>query len=62
MNFYKLIEKDRNRTRTFNLDLVQCFVINENLKTVQLYYSAKDQTELQITDELIRKLKQMGIL
>lgn len=62
MNFYKVIEKDRNRTRTFNLDLVQCFVINENLKTVQLYYSAKDQTELQITDELIRKLKQMGIL
>lgn len=62
MNFYKVIEKDRNRTRTFNLDLVQCFVINENLKIVQLYYSAKDHTELQITDELIRKLKQMGIL
>lgn len=37
MNFYKVIDKDRNRTRTFNLDL-------------------------QITNELIEKLKRMGVL
>jgi len=62
MNFYKIIDKDRNRTQNFNLDLVQCFVIDNNLKIVQLYYSAKDHTELQLTNELIAKLKQMGIL
>jgi hypothetical protein len=62
MNFYKLIDKDRNQTRIFNLDLVQCFVIDDLLKIVLLCYSEKDYTELQLTNELVGKLKQMGVL
>lgn len=62
MNIYKLIDKDRNITRIFNLDLVQCFVIDNNLKIVILCYSKNDYTELLITNELIGKLKQMGVL
>ena len=62
MNIYKVIDKDRNRIQNFNLDIVQCFVIDNNIKTVDLYYSAKDHMNLQLTNELIEKLKKMGIL
>lgn len=62
MKFYKLIDKDHNCIKNFNLDIVQCFVIDNNLKIVHLYYGAKDHIELLITNELTEKLKEIGVL
>ena len=62
MKFYKIFDKERNRSQNFNLDIVQCFVIDDNLGTVDFYYSATDHFNTLLTDELIRKLKEIGVL
>lgn len=69
MNFYKVIEEEykgslllRKRTKYFNLDIVQCFVIDDNTGVVYFYYSSNDHILTPLTDELIKKLKEMGVL
>lgn len=62
MNFYKIFNKEQNRSQNFNLDIVQCFVIDDNLGTVDFYYSGTDHFNTPLTDELIRKLKEIGVL
>ena len=62
MKFYKIFDKEHNRSQNFNLDIVQCFVIDDNLGTVDFYYSAADHFNTPLTDELIRKLKEIGVL
>jgi hypothetical protein len=69
MNFYKVIEEEydgslllRKRTLYYNLDIVQCFVIDDNKRVVYFYYSSDDYILTPLTDELIKKLKEMGVL
>jgi hypothetical protein len=69
MNFYKVIEEEynaslllRKRTKYFNLDIVQCFVIDDAVNTVDFYYGAKDHINIPLTNELIKKLKEIGAL
>ena len=62
MNFYKIVDEEHKRTRNFNLDIVQCFVIDEILGTVDFYYGARDHINIPLTDELIKKLKEIGAL
>lgn len=62
MNFYKIIEEDSNKTKIYNLDIVQGFVIDDNLKTVDFFYSANEFVKMPLTNELIKKLKEIGVL
>jgi hypothetical protein len=62
MNFYKIYNEDRKITQNFNLDIVQCFLIDDNLGTVDIYYSAKEHFITPLTNELIKKLKEIGVL
>lgn len=62
MNFYKIIDEDSNKTKIYNLDIVQGFVIDDNLKTVDFFYSANEFVKMPLTNELIKKLKEIGVL
>lgn len=62
MNFYKIFDEERKRTKIFNLDMVQCFVIDYVVGIVVFFYSEKDHDETPLTDELIKKLKEIGAL
>ncbi len=62
MNFYKIYDEERKRTQYLNLDLVQCFFIDDMLGLVDFYYSENDHTTLILNDELIKKLKEIGVL
>lgn len=62
MNFYKIFDEERKVTQFFNLDIVQCFFIDEILGTVDFYYGARDHINLPLTNELIKKLKEIGVL
>lgn len=62
MNFYKKYDEEKTRTQIFNLDIVQCFVIDNILGTVDFYYSAKDHINIPLDNELIKKLKEIGAL
>lgn len=62
MNFYKIVDEEHKRTQSFNLDIVQCFVIDDILGTVDFYYSSKDHLTTLLNNELIKKLKEIGVL
>ena len=62
MNFYKISDEECKKMRFFNLDIVQCFLIDDVLGTVDFYYSANDYINLPLTNELIKKLKEIGVL
>lgn len=62
MNFYKIFDEEHKRTQYFNLDIVQCFVIDDNIGTVDFFYSAKEFIKTPLNDELIKKLKEIGVL
>ena len=62
MNFYKIFDEKHKRTQSFNLDIVQCFVIDEAVNIVDFYYGAKDHINIPLTNELIKKLKEIGAL
>ena len=62
MNFYKIFDEENKRTLNFNLDIVQYFVIDEAFNTVDFYYSAKDHIDIPLTNEQIKKLKEIGVL
>jgi len=69
MNFYKVIEEEcdgnlylRKRDLYYNLDIVQCFVIDDKKRVVYFYYSSDDYILTPLTDELIKKMKEIGVL
>lgn len=62
MNIYKIVDEERKITQNFNLDIVQCFIIDDILGTVDIYYSAKEHFTTPLTNELIKKLKEIGVL
>lgn len=62
MNFYKIVDEDSNKTKNYNLDIVQCFLIDDNLKTVDFFYGANEFVKMPLTNELIKKLKEIGVL
>lgn len=61
MNFYKIYSEDRHIANYFNLDIVQCFIIDDYCATVDIYYSAKEHFVTPLTKELIKKLKEIGV-
>ena len=62
MNFYKIVDEERKRTQILNLDIVQCFIIDDIFGTVDFYYSSKDHINIPLNNELIKKLKEIGVL
>ena len=62
MNIYRIFDKELKRTQIFNLDIVKCFVIDDNCKFVHFFYSEKDTISFILTDDLTKKLKEIGVL
>jgi transposase len=62
MNFYKIFDKESNQTKIYNLDIVQCFFIDDDIKTVDFFYGADEFVQTPLTNELIKKLKEIGVL
>ena len=62
MNFYKIFDEERKIIKIFNLDIVQCFVVNVISGYVDFYYGSRDFINIPLTDELIKKLKEIGVL